>query len=264
VTFVSFSRTSSGHRSLLIAMRAMIVAAIDQQPANAGRAHLGEGELLAEEGGGHRHRSVFESSKMRKCVPPEQTFSKVGHLAMFYREKSNASKIGWRSEQNKHPNRNQSVALAHLPKGGNWPEYAFPGVGSPDKPIVQRDDGLFSRQHKADAGACSTPIAKTTIGVSGSWRGIVASASSHVPILAQGSPSFADVQPIAIGSGRPFLGSAGGKWGRVLGRHVLQNMRARSIRSSLGLGIANLPAKPFPKIMFEMLSRNVGARRILL
>ena len=75
----------------------MIVAAIDRQPANAGRAHLGEGELLAEEGGGH---SAIEApstqtlkSKMRKCVPPEQTFSKVGHLAMFYREKSNASKL---------------------------------------------------------------------------------------------------------------------------------------------------------------------------
>jgi hypothetical protein len=33
--------------------------------------------------------------------------------------------------------------LAHLSKGGHWPEYAFPDVGSLDKPIVQRDDGFF-------------------------------------------------------------------------------------------------------------------------
>jgi len=93
----SLSRPSSGHRSPLIAMRAMIVATIDQQPANAGRAQLGEGDLLAEEGGGHAAIEAASTQtlklKMRKCVPPEQTLSRVGHLAMFYREKSNASKL---------------------------------------------------------------------------------------------------------------------------------------------------------------------------
>jgi hypothetical protein len=34
--------------------------------------------------------------------------------------------------------------LAHLPKGDNWAEYAFPGVGSPDTLVVQRDDGSFA------------------------------------------------------------------------------------------------------------------------
>jgi bifunctional non-homologous end joining protein LigD len=55
----------------------------------------------------------------------------------------------------------------------------------------------------------------------GSWRGIVASASSCAPIRAR-KPSFSDVQPIAIGSVLPFLGSAAGKGGRALGRRVLQ------------------------------------------
>ena len=55
-----------------------------------------------------------------------------------------------------------------------------------------------------------------------SWRAILASASSSAPIRAQELPSSPDVQPIEIGSGLPFLGSAGGKLGRVLGRHVLR------------------------------------------
>jgi hypothetical protein len=38
-----------------------------------------------------------------------------------------------------------------------------------------------------------------------------ASASSRVPIRARELPSFPDVQPIVIGSGLPFFGSAGGK-----------------------------------------------------
>ena len=38
---------------------------------------------------------------------------------------------------------NQRVALAHRSKSGNWAEYAFPDIGSPYKPIVERDDGLF-------------------------------------------------------------------------------------------------------------------------
>jgi hypothetical protein len=38
-----------------------------------------------------------------------------------------------------------------------------------------------------------------------------ASANSHAPIRSRGSQSFLDVQPIAIGSGPPFLCSAGGK-----------------------------------------------------
>jgi hypothetical protein len=38
-----------------------------------------------------------------------------------------------------------------IPNGGNWPEYAFPGVGSPDKAIVQRDDGLFAVGWQDDA-----------------------------------------------------------------------------------------------------------------
>ena len=66
------------------------------------------------------------------------------------------------------------------------------------------------------------PDRKDRIGVSASWRGIVASASSRAPIRAREFPSFPDVQPIAIVSGLPFLGSAGGKWGRAHGRHVLQ------------------------------------------
>lgn len=73
----------------------------------------------------------------------------------------------------------------------------------------------------AMSSASSIPPARIRIGASGSWHAI-ASASSRVPIRAPGSPSFADVQPIAIGSGLPFLGSGCGKLGRVLGRHVLQ------------------------------------------
>jgi hypothetical protein len=41
--------------------------------------------------------------------------------------------------------------LAHLPKGGNWAEYTFPGIGSPDLPIVERDDGKFSIGFQDDA-----------------------------------------------------------------------------------------------------------------
>jgi hypothetical protein len=58
---------------------------------------------------------------------------------------------GWRSQQNEHLAENQSATLAHLPKGSNWAEYAFPGIGSPDKPIVQRDDGMFALGWHDDA-----------------------------------------------------------------------------------------------------------------
>jgi hypothetical protein len=37
-----------------------------------------------------------------------------------------------------------ALALAHLHKGGNWPEYTFPGIGSPDRLIIQCDDGMFA------------------------------------------------------------------------------------------------------------------------
>jgi hypothetical protein len=53
------------------------------------------------------------------------------------------TKMKWRSQQNEHRPGNQSVGLAHLPKGDDWPDYAFPGAGSPN-PIVRRDDGLWS------------------------------------------------------------------------------------------------------------------------
>jgi hypothetical protein len=43
-------------------------------------------------------------------------------------------------EQNAPGRITGSVSTNHLLKGGNWPEYAFPGVGSP--PAVQRDDGM--------------------------------------------------------------------------------------------------------------------------
>jgi hypothetical protein len=51
---------------------------------------------------------------------------------------------GWRSQQNRHGDPNQPLVLAHPPNGGHWPEYAFPGIGSPDTPVVQRSDGMWS------------------------------------------------------------------------------------------------------------------------
>lgn len=50
----------------------------------------------------------------------------------------------WRSQQNEHPTANQLDALAHPPNHGDRAKYAFRENGSPEKSIVQRDDGMWS------------------------------------------------------------------------------------------------------------------------
>jgi hypothetical protein len=52
--------------------------------------------------------------------------------------------FSWRSQQNEHPTANQLDAMAHLPNRSDWAKYTFPGIGSPDEQVVQRDDGLWS------------------------------------------------------------------------------------------------------------------------
>jgi len=76
--------------------------------------------------------------------PTRTDVANSGTLSGILSSKISRPKRRWRSQQNEHLAENQSVALAHLPKGSNRPENAFPGIGSPDKPIVQRDDGMFA------------------------------------------------------------------------------------------------------------------------